>query len=171
MVDQTHRPLALYRYRLTTIDALAFERLPGEWTGRQKLAFMLSLMVVGALAGFLEDLGGIWWWAAVAGLLLLWAAAGYAFRHWYTLRRARARAAREGDTQVEEWSDHLLVLSQQDSRRLGNEDIGRVIATDAHVFVLYRGGAVIVPLRAFETPEAMRAFAAALDTRSMEAAP
>ncbi len=171
MVDQPHRPLALYRYRLTTIDALAFERLPGEWTGRQKLAFILSLMFVGALAGFLEESSGIWWWAAVGGLLLLWAAAGLAFRNWHTLRRARALAAREGETQVEEWSDHLLILSQQGSRRLGYEDIGKVIATDAHVFILHRGGVVIVPLRAFDTPEAMQAFAEAVDTRSIRAAP
>ena len=54
---------------------------------------------------------------------------------------------------------------------LADEAIGRVIVTDGHVFILYRGGALILPQRAFENPQAMRAFGEAMDRRSMEAAP
>lgn len=170
MVDTPlHRPPDIYRYRLTAVDALAFQRLPGEWTGPQKLAFILPLMGIGAVAGFLEDWRGVTWWAAVGGLLLFWAGSSLAIRNWRDLRRARARSGREGETQVEDRGDHLLVSSEQGVRRLGYEDIGKVIVTDSHVFILYNGGVVIMPLRAFDTPEAMQAFAQAVDTRSSQA--
>ena len=71
MARDVHRPLAVYRYRLTAADALACERLPGEWTGWQKAAFILPLMAIGALAGFIHDWTGLWWWTAVGGLALV----------------------------------------------------------------------------------------------------
>jgi hypothetical protein len=46
-----------------------------------------------------------------------------------------------------------------------------VIVGDGHVFVLWRGGSLILPQRAFEDAAAMRAFGAGIDSRSMEAAP
>lgn len=49
--------------------------------------------------------------------------------------------------------------------------IGNVVATDAHVFILLHGAPVIVPLRAFEDRQAMRAFADVVDKRSQEAVP
>ncbi len=171
MVDTLHRPPDIYRYRLTTVDALAFQRLPGEWTGPQKLAFILPLMGIGAVAGFLGDLSGVIWWATIGGLLLIWAISSLAIHNWLNLRRARARSAREGETQVEDRRDHLVVSSGQGVRRLGDGDIGKVIATDSHVFILHGGGVVIMPLRAFDAPEAMQAFARTVDDRSSHAAP
>ena len=171
MVEDVHRPLAVYRYRLTTVDALAYERLPGEWSGWQKAALILPLMAIGAFAGLIEDWTGVWWWLAVAGLLLVWAVAGLAVLNWRIHRRARARAAREGQTEVEEWGDHLAIRSQAGVTRLADETIGRVIVGAGHVFILWRGGALILPLRAFDGPEAMRAFGEAIDRRSAEAAP
>lgn len=170
MADDVHHPLALYRFRLTTADALAYERLPGEWTGLQKAAFILPLMAIGALAGLLEDWSGIWWWAAVGGLLLLWAVIGLFVFNWRIHRRARTRAASEGQTEVEEWGDHLAVRSQAGERHLADETIGNVIVGEHHVFVLYHGGALILPQRAFESPQAMRIFGEAIDKRSMDAA-
>lgn len=171
MADDIHRPLTVYRYRLTTADALAYERLPGEWTVWQKAAFILTLMAIGALAGLLEDWSGIWWWGAVGGLLLLWAVVGLFIFNWRLHRRAKARAAREGQTEVEEWGDHLTIRSQSGDTHLTNETIGKVIVGDHHVFVLYKGGAVILPQRAFESPQAMRIFGEAIDKRSMDAVP
>jgi hypothetical protein len=169
MEEDVHRPLAVYRYRLTTVDALAYERLPGEWTGWQKAAFMLPLVAIGAFAGFIEDWTGLWWWTAVGGLLVLWATVGLFIFNWRIHRRAKARAAAEGQTEVEEWGDHLVVRSQAGTMNLAYETIGRVIVDKGYVFILYRGGAVILPQRAFESPEAMRAFGEAVDKRSMEA--
>jgi hypothetical protein len=171
MVEDVHRPLAAYRYRLTYVDALAYERLPGEWTGWQKAALILPLMAIGALAGLLEDELGVWWWAAVVGLLLVWAVVGLAVFNWRIHRRAKARALREGQVEVEEWGDHLAIRSGAGQVFLADETIGRVIVGDAHVFILWRGGALILPLRAFDSPEGMRTFGEAIDRRSAEAAP
>jgi hypothetical protein len=171
VVDDVHRPLAVYRFRLTTADALTYERLPGEWTGWQKAAFILPLLAIGALAGFLEDWVGIWWWGAVGGLLLVWAVVGLFIFNWRIHRRAKVRAAAEGQTEVEEWGDHLTIRSQAGETHIANEVIGKVIVSDHHVFVLYPGGALILPQRAFESPQAMRIFGEAIDRRSMDAAP
>lgn len=171
MVEDGKQPLAVYRYRLTLVDALAHERLPAEWTGWQKAAFILPVIAIGALAGFIEDLAGVWWWLSVAALLLAWAAIGLAVLNWRIRRRARARAAREGQTEVEDRGDHLVIRSGTGTTRLADETIGRVIVTDGHVHIMWRGGALILPLRAFDGGEAMRAFAEAIDRRSMEAAP
>jgi hypothetical protein len=171
VVEGVHRPLAVYRYRLTIVDALAYERLPGEWTGWQKAALILPLMATGALAGFLEDEFGVWWWASVAGLLLVWAVAGLALYNWRIHRRAKARAAREGQVEVEDRGDCLAIRSGAGETFLADETIGRVIVGDAHVFVLWRGGALILPQRAFDSPQAMRAFGEEIDRRSAEAVP
>lgn len=171
MVEEARRPLGLYRYRLTTVDALAFERLPGEWTGWQKAAFVLQLAAIGAAAGFFEESLGSWWWAAVCGLLLAWVLVGLVIWNWRLRRRAKARAAREGQTEVEEWGDRLTIRSQAGETHLAYETIGKVIAGEGHVFVLYRGGQLIVPLRAFESPARMKVFADAIDARSMKSQP
>jgi len=165
------RPLAVHRFRLTTADALAYERLPGEWTGWQKAIFILPLMAIGALAGFLEDWSVLRWWVAVGGLLLLWAAIGLFIFNWRIHRRAKARAVREVQTEVEEWRDHLAIRSQAGTMNLTYEAIGKVIVGEHHVFVLYRGGVLILPQRAFESPQAMRIFGEAIDKRSMDAVP
>lgn len=171
MMEDIHRPLAVYRYRMTVADALAYERLPGEWTGWQKAAMLLPVMAIGALAGFLEDELGVWWWAAVAGLLLIWAAIGLAVHNCRIHRRARRRAAREGEVEVEEWGGHLAIRSAAGEVYVADETIGKVLVGDGHVFVLYGGGPLIVPLRAFQERALMQAFGAALDRRSEAAAP
>lgn len=164
-------PLSVLKYRLTYVDALAYERLPGEWTGWQKVALFLPLFAIGALAGLIEDFTSIYWWLAVIGLLAIWAAAGLVIVNWRIHRRARAMALRHGQTVVEEWGDHLAIRSEAGSQFLANELIGKVIIADGHVFVLYHGGPLILPLRAFEDRDAMCVFGEALDRRSAESVP
>jgi hypothetical protein len=79
-------------------------------------------------------------------------------------------AAREGQTELEEWGDRLAVRSQSGERFLPYELIGKAVTTDAHVFILYHGGPIIVPLRAFKDVEAMQAFGEVLERRSKESA-
>lgn len=170
-MEPVHRPLATFRFRLTTVDALAYERLPGEWSGRRKLAFFLPLFAIGALAGLIEDWAAVDWWLAVAALLGAWAAIGLLVRDWLRRRRARSMAAREGVSEVEQWGDHLVVRSASGTRHIAWEMLGKVIVTEAHVFLLYAGGPTIVPLRAFGDAGAMRAFAEDVDRRSRDAVP
>ena len=169
MNENVHQPLRILHYRLTLVDALAYERLPGEWSGRQKVAALAPLIAIGAFSGLIEDWPRLWWWLSVGGLVLLWAIAGLFVYNWQMHRRARALAARHGQTEIEEWGDHLAIRSQSGTQHLPNELIGKVIPTDSHVFILFHGGPAIVPLRAFEDAAEMRAFADALDRRSAEA--
>jgi hypothetical protein len=167
--ETVHQPLQILRYRLTLVDALAYERLPGEWSGRRKIAALAPLIAIGAFSGMIEDWPRLWWWASVGGLVLLWVVAGLSVHNWQIHRRARTMAVREGQTEIEEWGDHLVIRSQSGIRHLAYEQIGKVISTDSHVFILFHGGPAIVPLRAFEDAAEMRAFADALDRRSEEA--
>ena len=139
--------------------------------GLEKVAFILPLMAIGAAAGFFEEWPGIWWWPAFGGLALASVLVGLVVYNWRMHRRAKAKAAREGQTEVEEWGDHLAIRSQSGESHLAYETIGKVIATESYVFVLYPGGDLIVPLRAFESADAMKAFGDAVDRRGIEASP
>ncbi|WP_442579687.1 YcxB family protein [Mesorhizobium sp. ASY16-5R] len=101
--------------------------------------------------------------------MLLWAIAGLSIYNWQMHRRARGLAARHGQTEIEEWGDHLVIRSLAGTRHLAYEQIGKVISTDSHVFILFHDGPAIVPLRAFEDAEEMQAFGAEIDRRSEEA--
>lgn len=162
-------PLATYRYRLELPDALAYEQLKREWSGRRRLVAILLAIAVGGLAGLLEDWIAINWWIA-AGLILaavfgVMAAADVALKS----RRARARVVAEGETIVEDWSNHLAVRNGRGERFVADETIANVVADPRHVFILSGGEPVILPLRAFEDGAAMAAFAAAVDRRSQDA--
>ena len=52
---------------------------------------------------------------------------------------------------------------------LAIETIGKVLVGEGHVFILHHGGPTVVPLRAFEDAEAMRAFGEVLERRSAAA--
>ena len=170
MNETVHQPLRTLRYRLTLVDALAYERLPGEWSGRQKVAALAPLIAIGAFSGLIEDWPRLWWWLSVSGLVLLWAIGGLLVYNWRMHRRARALAALHGQTEIEEWGDHLAIRSEASERFLPYELIGKVIATDSHVFILFHGGPAIEPLRAFADAAEMRAYANSLDRRSADAA-
>lgn len=169
MNETVHQPLNILRYRLSLVDALAYERLPGEWSGRRKIAALAPLIAIGAFSGLIEDWPRLWWWLSVGGLVLLWAIAGLFLHNWQMHRRARALAARLGQVEIEEWGDHLVIRLQSGTRHLAYEQIGKVTSTDSHVFILFHGGPAIVPLRAFDDDAEMRAFAEALDRRSEDA--
>jgi hypothetical protein len=72
MVENITLPLAVYRYRLTLVDGLAYERLPGEWSGKAKAAFIVPLVVIGVFSGLISDWPALWWWSAVGALVLVW---------------------------------------------------------------------------------------------------
>ena len=63
------------------------------------------------------------------------------------------------------------ICSEAGVQYLGHEMIGKVIISDAHVFILYHGGPTILPLRAFEDAQAMRVFGEAIDRQSAEVVP
>jgi len=172
MAEDVHRPLAVYRYSLTPADRLAFAMLRRELTGWEKFRLIVIVGISGMMAGILpEDMRPVAWWAAVALILLTGAAAAILWSNLEIRRKASALDVPKGEILVEVWDDHLVVRSQAGLQHLPYEMIGNVVATDAHVFILLHGAPVIVPLRAFEDRQAMRAFAEVVDKRSQEAVP
>jgi hypothetical protein len=171
MQETPLRPTRVLRYTLGPADRLAFAMLRHELTGWEKLRLLVILGVAGLLAGMLpEDMGAMAWWAAVALILGFGAATAILWSNLEIRRKAAALNVPKGAVETEEWVDRLVVRSQAGTQDLAYELIGQVIITDAHVFILYDRGPTIVPLRAFEDLQAMRAFGEAIDRRSEEAA-
>jgi len=168
MVDPVRRPLAHYRFHLTLDDALAGERLHGEWSSwRLTVVIVLAVGVGGGSALLEEWLATPWWLNALALALLAFAG----LSGWDRLRDRRRAARASGEWEVDEWHDHLAVRSPAGEYRLANEMVGNVVAAADRVFVLHEEGMVILPRRAFVDDAAMAAFAEALDMRSRDAAP
>lgn len=161
--------LSVLRFSLTPADALAYERLPGELSGRAKVSLIVSLASVGGFYGFVEDWPAAWRYGVTALLVLAWLGAAMAIRTVLMRRRAKALAVRDGDVEIEEWYDHLAVRTASGTRVLAIETIGKVLVGEGYVFILHHGGPTVVPLRAFEDAEAMRAFGEVLERRSAAA--
>jgi hypothetical protein len=159
------------RFRLTTADALAYERLPSELGWRGKVILFAGPALVGMLAGIFDDLPPIVWWPGILLLLLLWYTGCAVGNHLLAHRRARLMAAREGSTEVEDRGDRLIVTSGSGTREIPIDRIGQVLIEDGHIFVLCREYPLIIPLRAFVDRERMRAFGVDLDRRSEQAVP
>jgi len=168
MREDTHRPLGHYRFNLTMDDALARERLHGEWPRRRLAAVIALAACVGGGSAMLEEWLATPWWLNACALALLAVAGLSGWDRWRDHRRA-VRSC--GDWEVEDWGDHLAVRSPAGRYRLANEMVGNVVASADRVFVLHEGGMVILPRRAFADDAAMAAFAAAVDARSSEAVP
>jgi len=172
MAEDIHRPLAVYRFSLTPADRLAFAMLRRELTGWEKFRLLVIVGIAGLIAGILpEDMRPIAWWAAVALILSAGAAAAILWSNIEIRRKAARLDAPKGEILVEEWGDQLVVRSDKDTQYLSYDQIGNVVVSDTHVFILHHGAPVIVPLRAFEDRQAMGAFAEVVDKRSREAVP
>lgn len=148
-------------FEMTAGEALAYLRLKRELSGREKLGLGVWLMASGAATGFLPDwLMGppdgmqsiavfLLFLTASFGLLLL------ARRVWQRLRAARLVPI-PYPAVFEEWIDCIAGtrIGYTDEDYLSPELIGQVIDTKTHIFALSFGSAIVIPKRAFATPEA-----------------
>lgn len=164
-------PLASYRFRLTRDDIAAFERLPRELVGRDKLLLVGPALLGGLLLGAFEDeiyaalpmavlgKGTSTLILAFVALVPLSYAAAAALLSLRTAWRIRTAALPATDTVVDTFGDHVAV--QEDAtRRFFAWEMVRVIAGKTHVFLCPAPRqAVILPLRAFASEADMRAFA------------
>lgn len=162
-------PLQQLSFRLTRADVAAFERLPSELIGAGKLFLFGPAMLGGMLWGVFEneigrylpvDPRGPW---ALPLVMLVLVVASYAIatlilavRTAWRIRSARLPAT---ETLLSVWPDHFTVAEDGGTRVFAWEMV-RVIPERAHVFLCPAPRqAIIVPLRAFEDEDAMRAFA------------
>lgn len=174
-------PLRAWSFRLTAVDALAWEMLPRELRGWRWPAFIVFIASAGAWVTVLADFLGLdvdgW-----SHLLLMMAAGAL---HWliatiYMNRRMRVRARRRIpvplDVEVEDHVDHLLIrstpLGGATATRAVTFDLVRECFTDTgRLFLHDVADVLIMPLAVFEDADDMRVTAEAWDARADDAQP
>jgi hypothetical protein len=153
-------------YLLNRADALALLQLRREWPGRAKVALGLWFMAGGVVFGLLPDslTGEVDSWrsivafgavlAAQFGLVML------GMTIWQHLR-ARQLVPQPRPAVFEEWIDCIAAteIGSTEEAYLSPELIGQVIDTPEHIFVSSHPDTLVIPTRAFDSPEAARAMA------------
>lgn len=165
-------PLATYRFQLTRDDVAAFERLPSELIGREKLFLLGPALLAGMALGVFEDELRVLWpglYALAEGgttallAILLLVPLSYlvsslllSLRTWWRIRDAKLPVT---ETVVETLGNCFAVTQDSDTRGYRWDEV-EVIGGDAHVFLCPAPRrAIILPLRAFADEAEMRAFA------------
>lgn len=169
MIDTQHPPVYQLRFQLTREDAAAFEFLPRELVGWEKLWLFGPILALGAAAGFFEDqLSAVLPWDPSARwgqlvTVLIAVALGYALSMvlltWRTRRRIANTPLPATPTRIDVYPDAFFVSEDADENRSYVWSEANIIDTNAHVFITQGPRKpVIIPVRAFGNPEAMRAF-------------
>ena len=170
MTDEQSAPIRQLRFRLTRDDFAAFEALPRELIGTEKLWLFGPILLCGAAAGFFEDeLKAILpWdpttqWGQLATVLVA-VGVGYGLSLLLLTARMRRRIKRadvpESETVVDVFPQVCLAGEE------GNQgsylwSALNIVETGSHVFLCQAGRApVILPLRAFRDAADMANFAA-----------
>lgn len=154
--------------RLAREDIAAFEFLPRELVGWEKLWVLGPILLCGAAAGLFQDaLATVHPWdpsTRLGQLLSVLAAitAGYLASKVLLTARTRRRTAVAklpvGNRTVTTFPDRFEVTDEDLTRTCSWADV-HVIETGTHVFLCSRPrDATIVPLRAFKDQEDMRRF-------------
>ncbi len=169
MTNTSSTPSYQLRYQLTRDDVAAFEFLPRELAGWEKLWLYGPILALGAAAGFFEDqLSGVLpWnpgtrWGQFATVLIA-IALGYALSMvlltWRTRRRIANTPLPATSTRIDVYPEAFFVSEDGDENRSYVWSEASIIDTDKHVFITQgTRKPVIIPVRAFSSLEAMQAF-------------
>jgi len=161
-------PLHVFRYTLNWQDALAYERLPRDLPGLQKITLYLWLGLAGIVlialpADIVGEINSIRFWLTGAGLVLLQYAIFVTLRGVTRFNRARYRYPVPADVALEQWPDHLVITSGGKTRQVRFEEIGALLPTAQRLFIASGHELIIVPLLAFEDGAGMAALVDAID--------
>lgn len=171
MTNESNAPIYQLRFQLTRDDVAAFEFLPRELLGWEKLWLFGPVLVLGAAAGFFEDqLGAVLPWDTHArwgqlATVLIAIALGYGLSMvlltWRTRRRIANTPLPATSTRIDVYPDALFVSQDGDENRSYVWSKATIIDTDKHVFITQgTRKPVIIPLRAFRDGNDMANFAA-----------
>ena len=175
MSDSTPAPIWTFRFQLGRDDVAAFENLPAEARGWRKFVMFCFAILAGGLWAFAEEFvfgDDPTAFQHIAALLVAiaigWGLAALVLK----LDRRRVingRALPKSETRVDIHTDRFVVTEDDRSRTYLFEQTQWPIVTASHVFMqIGRIDRIILPLRAFDSEAAMRAFAAALDEKMTE---
>ncbi len=170
MTEELNTPLRQLRFTLTREDIAAYELLPRELIGLEKLWLVGPILVCGALVGLFQDnLKPYFPWDPETQLgqvlsVLTAVAVGYVLSLIALTARARARIARaplpEGPTTIDAYPQLLFAGKGGDQSSYAWTKLN-VVETATHVFLVETGRPpVILPLRAFANAADMANFAA-----------
>lgn len=169
MNDTNDKPIFQLCYTLAREDIAAYEFLPHELQGAQKLWLWLPILACGAIAGFFEDrLRLILPWDPTTrwgqlGIVVLAIIAGYGLAVILLTARTRRRIAKSPlpstPTRIDVYPQLFFVREDGDERSyLWSEAV--IVDTPQHVFIIHGSRKpVIVPLRAFKSLEDVQDFA------------
>jgi hypothetical protein len=161
-------PVAIFRYRLDWQDALAYERLPRDLPGLQKITLYIWLGLAGILLIALPpELVGEpntpRFWLSGAGLVLLQYLIFVVLRGITRLNRARYRYPAAVDVAVTQWPDRLAIETNGKATTVPFEEIGALLPTAQRLFVAAGRDLVIVPVSAFGDAAGMARLVEAID--------
>jgi hypothetical protein len=146
------QPLAAYDFTLAADDALAWEALPREKSGRLKAGLLGTLIAGGFAAGMLPDEWTEGWGfvlVAIGLVLVVFGGATVALT-FGNHRRAQRRFPQAVTVHLEDWGDSLTVREGDKVQHLALESIVAAVQGSAHLFLATGGEPVILPRRAFE---------------------
>lgn len=150
-------------FTLTRADALACLRLRRGWSGRAKWAlggwFLFGGAVFGLLPGTVAGPQGSWqnlavFLAVMAAQFALLLITMQTWQHW----RAAQMVPVPRPGEYEEWIDCIAgtEIDSTDTAYLSPELIGQVLDTATHICVLNLNTRIVIPKRAFATPDEAR---------------
>lgn len=169
MLDVAAGPLATYRYTLTWQDALAYERLPKDLPGLQKVTFYIWLGLAGILLVALPpevvgDVNTPRFWLSGAALVIIQYFIFWALRAITRLNRARYRYPTPSQIILTQWPDRLEVEGDGKATTVPFTEIAALLPTATHLFIAAGRDLIIVPASAFpEGPAGIADLAAAID--------
>jgi hypothetical protein len=124
-VSAKTKPIHKLRFRLTREDFAAFERLPEELTGWDRLYFLGPAVVAGMLYGIYGEAAkralpfeigdSVWWFAAMAGLVAFAYAAMVLLLTLRYFRRVKRARVPQTETLLETFEDRFRI--RQDGAR------------------------------------------------------
>ena len=153
------------RYHLDWRDALVWETLPTELSGRQKAVYMAFPISGGMAYGLAsENLPGwITSLPVILVMLVIVAAMHGLWMLYFSLLkrlRARQRLPRRTSCVFEDWGDDIYFHSEFEEVGLSADLCRQTVVTPTHVFIDFPGTLVIVPTLAFDNPAERNAFTA-----------
>lgn len=174
-MTDTSTPIYQLRYQLTREDIAAFELLPRELVGREKLWLFGPVLASGAAVGFFEDeLRTVLPWDPGARwgqllTVLIAVAIGYGLSLLLLTARTRWRIANAPlpatQTRIDVYPDAFFVSEGDDENRSYVWSEATIVDAERHVFITQgTRKPVIIPARAFDSLEAMQAFVCDAET-------